>query len=60
MFFDFDPTELAPDFAAIKQREQLRAQLARLEGKEGATDDNKAEIIELKKLPSEQQKQLAE
>ena len=60
MFFDFDPSELAPDLAAIKQREQLRAQLARLEGKEGSTDDNKAEIKELKKLLSEQQKQLAE
>ena len=59
MFFDFDPNELAPDLAAIKQREQLRAQLARLEGKEGSTDDNKAEIKELKKLLSEQQKELA-
>ena len=60
MFFDFDPSELAPDLVAIKQREQLRAQLARLEGKEGSTDDNKAEIKELKKLLSEQQKELAE
>ena len=60
MFFDFDPSELAPDLVAIKQREQLRAQLARLEGKEGSTDDNKAEIKELEKLLSEQQKKLAE
>ena len=56
----FDPSELAPDLAAIKQREQLRAQLARLEGKEGSTDDNKAEMKVLKRLLDEQRKQLAE
>ena len=43
----FDPTVVGT-IAAVKQRGQILEELRRLEGKQGATDDNKAEIKELK------------
>jgi hypothetical protein len=56
----FDPSALAPQLAAMQQRERMLAELRRLDAKGGATDDNKAEIKELKRLLDEQRKQLAE
>ena len=44
----------------MQQRERMLAELRRLDAKGGATDDNKAEIKELKRLLDEQRKQLAE
>ena len=56
----FDPSALAPQLAAMQQRERMLAELRRLDDQGGATDDNKAEIKELKRLLDEQRKQLAE
>ena len=56
----FDPSALAPQLAAMQQRERMLAELRRLDDQGGATDDNKAEIKKLKKLLDEQRKQLAE
>ncbi|MEC9037612.1 MAG: hypothetical protein VX588_12390 [Verrucomicrobiota bacterium] len=56
----FDPSALAPQLAAIQQRERMLAELQRLDSEGRATDDNKAEIKELKRLLEERRKQLAE